>query len=154
MTANNWFKRIIVLAMFGMLDGAAFYGEAYAHFKDSMLKKGSLWQNIACRYSRIIFSLFRRLVPAGLYGLHPFFLWFSEVIVGMPICFVYIQIPERGIKMERLSVMLIVLLAAFYSKAMRLGRGLRERGSYTFRWSLPAPPLQWRRILSKIMARP
>jgi len=39
MTASNWFKRIIVLAMFGMLDSAAFYGEAYTHFKDSMLKR-------------------------------------------------------------------------------------------------------------------
>lgn len=56
--------------------------------------------------------------------------------------------------MEKLSVMLIVLLAAFYNKAMRLGRGLREGGSYTFRWILPEPPLRWRRILSKIMAKP
>jgi hypothetical protein len=72
----------------------------------------------------------------------------------MPVCIVSIQIRERGIKMERLSVMLIVLLAAFYNKAVRLGKGLRESGSYTFRWSLPMPPLLWRRILSKIVARP
>jgi len=72
----------------------------------------------------------------------------------MPVCIVCIQIRERGIKMERLSVMLIVLLAAFYNKAMRLGRGLREGGGYALRSGLPAPPLLWRRILSKIMARP
>jgi hypothetical protein len=53
------------------------------------------------------------------------------VIVGDAGCIVCIQIRERGIKMERLSVMLIILLAVFYNKAMRLGRGLREGGSYT-----------------------
>ena len=39
MTAGNWLKRAIVMAMFGMLDSAAFYGEAYDHFKQNLFRR-------------------------------------------------------------------------------------------------------------------